>query len=55
LHGELETSEEEKKLFKLEKKRNKSIKDLKQMKNEQGYVLTNMRLQTDGNNILRNF
>jgi exonuclease III len=43
LYGELETSEGEKKLFKLGKKRNKASKDLtqiKQMKNEQGKVLT---------------
>jgi DNA-binding Xre family transcriptional regulator len=42
-YGELETSEGEKKLFKLAKKRKKTSKDLtqiKQMKNEQGQVLT---------------
>lgn len=50
LYSELETPEGEKKLFKLAKKRDKASKDLtqiKQMKNEQGEVLTENEMITE--------
>ena len=58
LYKELETPEEEKRLFRLAKKRDKASKDLtqiKQMKDAQGEVLTEfwIRSRTDGKHTLK--